>query len=460
MGMVSINHYAGIELRPDSVQVKYLLDFAEIPSIVELDRADPDRDDRVTPEERDAYVAARSAEILPLLELEINGRRVELEPTWSRVTFPPGEGGLSTVRIAWDLRASLGPEPLTDQSFLLWSDKNYESRLGWKEIRIAGFDGIGIHKTSLPPAPSSGELSEYPEEYLYDPPTDTKAWCLFGPGEGSGEAEGFEPPPGFGGPRGRDRFANLVAREDLSPGVIAVSLLLAIVLGAAHALEPGHGKTVVAAYLVGSRGTPLQAVLLGLTVTLTHTFSVFLLGLAALYLSRYFVPEQMFPVLGAVSGVLISAVGIWMLRDRLRSLRTPRLAPHEHEPGEGHAHDHGHEHDHTHVPAGRASLASILALGVSGGLVPCPAGIVVLLSAISLGRIVFGLLLIAAFSVGLAAVLIAVGLLFVSARHLFTRFPAGRALADRIGVASACVITLFGIVLAVRALAGAGFISG
>ena len=283
--------------------------------------------------------------------------------------------------------------------------------------------------------------------------------------------------------------------------VLVVSFLLAILLGAAHALEPGHGKTLVAAYLVGSHGTVAQAVLLGLVVTFTHTFSVLLLGVLVLFLSAHFVPATLFPWLGFGSGVLIALVGLSLLRSRWREWRAIRAPAHAHDhahdhthghPHEhthDHTHDHGHGHDHahshgpdhhhdhdththapadaahghshrhgpehsghSHVPPGQPTLRGILALGVSGGLVPCPAGIVVLLAAVASGRIGFGLLLILAFSVGLAAVLVGVGVLCVTARRFFDRIPASGAFARRLGVASAVFVTLFGIGLAVRSL--------
>jgi len=181
MGDTSINHYAGIEISRDGVRVKYLLDFAELPAQRELARVDPDGDDRVTPEERAAYLEARTSEILPALRLEVNGTRRDLRAEWSGVTFPPGQGGLSTVRIAWELRAD-PPDSLLARNFLLWNDSNAPGAPGWREIRLSALGDLGIARTSLGWNPTSGELSEYPEEYLWNPPTDTKAWCHFGSG--------------------------------------------------------------------------------------------------------------------------------------------------------------------------------------------------------------------------------------------------------------------------------------
>jgi ABC-type nickel/cobalt efflux system permease component RcnA len=452
MGTISISHYAGIEVRTDSVRVKYLLDFAEIPSVRELELVDPNRDDRVTPEEREAYLVLKTKEILPRLRLVLNGRPLALASTWSRVTFPPGEGGLSTVRIAWEI-SSAWNGPLRERNLLVWNDSNYEDRAGWKEIRFRGLDDLTFARTSLRDRPTSTELEAYPERSLLDPPTDTKAWGLFGAGLTADDARDFETPEGFDRPRPRDRFVALIEAQNLSPSVIAVSLLLAALLGAGHALEPGHGKTIVAAYLVGSRGTAWQAVLLGLTVTFTHTFSVLLLGVLVLFLSRHLLPEALLPWLGFASGLLIAAVGVMMLRQRWRDMRAPASVD---APSADVPHTHGpFSAPHTHAPANRASLASLLALGVSGGLVPCPAGIIVLLAAVGLGRTAFGLLLIVAFSIGLAAVLVGIGLLCVSARRIFDRLPMSRRFVGRLGVASALVVTVFGVALAAKSLIGA-----
>ncbi len=450
MGNISVSHYAGIEPGADGVLVKYLLDFAEIPSYRELALLDPDGDDRVTPEEREAYLRTRTATVLQALHLTVDGRPLRLASRWSGVTFPPGEGGLSTVRIAWELFAPWSAPP-GPKAFLVWNDGNYADHPGWKEIRFSGRDGLSVGRTSLRPAPESDALGNYPEEYLDNPPVDTKAWCLFGPGLTAEEAARFEPPSAFGGGR-KDRLVGLLGAERLSADVVVLSLLLAVVLGAAHALEPGHGKTVVAAYLVGSRGTLAQAVLLGLVVTFTHTFSVLLLGVLVLFLSRHLVPATLLPWLGFVSGILIAAVGAGLLRARWRERTTGGAAP-----AHPRIHDHGgFAAPHAHVPEGPASLRSILALGVSGGLVPCPAGIVVLLAAVSTQRILFGLLLIVAFSVGLAVVLVGVGILCVTARRLFDRLPASGRFANRMGIASAVLVTLFGVGLAVRSLASPG----
>jgi nickel/cobalt exporter len=241
----------------------------------------------------------------------------------------------------------------------------------------------------------------------------------------------------------RDPFTEAVSRTDLGPGLVCMGLLIAWAFGALHALAPGHGKTMVAAYLVGARGTARHAVCLGLVVTCTHTLGVFALGLAALFASAYVVPEKLYPLLSGVSGLVVFAIGVRLLYRRVRRLlypgsRLPAAAAHHHE-----------------IPSGPLTPRTLIALGISGGLVPCPSALVVLLAAVALHRIAYGLLLIVAFSCGLAAVLVAIGLLVVCASRWLDRFAGGRLLLRRAAVASAAVITLIGLGLILRAVEAA-----
>jgi ABC-type nickel/cobalt efflux system permease component RcnA len=210
--------------------------------------------------------------------------------------------------------------------------------------------------------------------------------------------------------------------------------------GAAHALTPGHGKAIVAGYLVGARGTPRHAVYLGLIVTATHTAGVFALGLVTLLLSRFIVPEQLYPWLTVASGLLVVGVGLAVLAGRFRHARA-----HAH----GHAHHH-HHHDHDHDHGyGRGGL---LGVGVAAGLLPCPSALVVLLGAIALHRVGLGLALILAFSVGLAATVTAVGLVAVLARRAFSRLSLNGPLLRTLPAVSALVILAVGIGITVNAL--------
>jgi ABC-type nickel/cobalt efflux system permease component RcnA len=288
--------------------------------------------------------------------------------------------------------------------------------------------------------------------------------------------------------------------------VILISLLSALLWGALHAFTPGHGKTVVAAYLIGDRGTAWHATFLGLTVTLTHTLGVFALGGVAMYLSRYILPEALFPWLSVVSGLLVIVIGLSLLFSRSRDLfgsgkarhTTLRHADgplthshggHDHSyayahvahshPHGGHEHSHehvrsahshdGHEHTHSqgghthsHLPPGaddsKAGIHGLVALGVSGGLVPCPAALVLLLSAISLGRLGFGMVLVVVFSMGLAVVLTGIGLLMVYARRSFERYSFEARIPRFLPVASAAAISFVGLVIVLGALSQTGLV--
>ena len=234
-----------------------------------------------------------------------------------------------------------------------------------------------------------------------------------------------------------------------SDGGLALALGVAFFLGAAHALTPGHGKTLVAAYLVGSRGTIRDAVYLGSVVTLTHTSSVFILGLVTLYASQHILMDRIYPWLSLVSGLLVMGMGLWLLRSRMRG-----AGRHHHHHHDHHQHDHHHDdHPHTHEPP-RVTRAHLFSLGVSGGLVPCPEAMVVLLMAISLRKLGLGLVILVAFSLGLAVVLIAIGIAMILSGPLLGRVTEGGRLIRLLPVGSAAVVTLLGAGIVYQAIAG------
>jgi nickel/cobalt exporter len=266
-----------------------------------------------------------------------------------------------------------------------------------------------------------------------------------------------------------ERLLALMTAETLTLPVIGAAFLAACGWGAAHALTPGHGKAIVGAYLVGSRGTAGHALYLGLTVTVTHTIGVFALGLVALLASRYVLAEQLFPWFSVGSGLIVSALGASMLAARVRSLSRPHT-PHEPHHHAGHHHDHEHEHGrrghqhapvnhrhgHPHLPPGADGAAvtvrSLLGLGISGGLLPCPSALALLLTAMSLQRTGFGLFLLTAFSLGLAGVLTGVGLLFLKGRALLRDAPGVAGVSRYVPAVSAAVILLLGVGITVEAL--------
>jgi ABC-type nickel/cobalt efflux system permease component RcnA len=256
-------------------------------------------------------------------------------------------------------------------------------------------------------------------------------------------------------------FTSLVGEDDLSLLVVLAALGAALFWGAAHALSPGHGKTVVTAYLVGQRGTPAHAALLGLIVTATHTIGVFALGVVTLLLSQFIVPDDLYPWLNLASGLLVVGIGAWVLTERMRA-RHGHGNGHGHDHGHGHSHGHGHDHGHghshghghghSHLPPPNSGMRGLVAVGVSGGLLPCPSALVVLLAAISLHRVGFGLALVFAFSLGLALTITAIGLIAVLAKRAFARVSFEGRLMSFLPALSALVIFVAGVAMTVRAI--------
>lgn len=241
-----------------------------------------------------------------------------------------------------------------------------------------------------------------------------------------------------------NQLAALLRGRESDPAFLATALALAFFFGAVHALTPGHGKTIVAAYLVGSRGRLADAVYLGGVVTATHTVSVFALGLITLYASTRVAVERIFPWLSLLSGAMVLGIGGWLLFRRLRGGEAGHSHGHPHSPSHSHAHGHAHSHGHSH--------GSLFSLGVSGGLVPCPEALVVLMLSISLGRLAFGLVLLTAFSLGLAAVLIAIGGAMVLAGGRFTAVRPSSNLTKRLPIVSAAVVTVLGLYMTLEAV--------
>jgi nickel/cobalt exporter len=302
----------------------------------------------------------------------------------------------------------------------------------------------------------TNELRSYPTDPTITPPDVTEAAATIDLASSvSRSADGFAGVARFAIDTSADTLASYLRGGSVELGSLAAAMLVAMALGALHALGPGHGKAMVAAYLVGSRGTPGQAVVLGTTVTITHTIGVYLLGALTLVAAQYVLPERLYPILGVLSGVLVVAIGLWLLRARVRSLGSHADAADPH----GHQHSHGDgpgQHRHDMGPVG---MRGLLALGVSGGLLPCPTALVVLLAAVSFHNVVLGMALVAAFSVGLAIVLTGIGLAFVFGQralrrhHVLSRLG-GSAIARALPAVSAAAITVAGVVIAIGAARG------
>ena len=456
LGNFTTNRYSRLEIGDAGLRLRYILDLAEIPAFQEISSAvDTDHDGQVSATENAAYAQRKAAEVRSKLSLVVAGTPTDLTLTSYELSFPEGQGGLKTLRLALWFDAPLRLR----QGQLAYRDDNYPDRLGWKEVVVRAADGGQIDQSSVPSTDVSQELHVYPADMLTSPlnvHAATVSYTL-------GVASSLQPSVQTAAlARPNDALAELVGHEALSLPVILTSLLIAFGLGMAHALSPGHGKTMVGAYLVGSRGTWRHALFLGLTVTVTHTAGVFALGLVTLFAQQYILPEQLYPWLSVVSGVLVVGIGLTLILSRLRGALRGGSDAHDHD-GLG-FHTHGPD-GHTHSPTpraqtGRITWRSLLALGVSGGLLPCPSALVVLLSAVSLHRVGFGMLLIVAFSLGLAGVLVAIGLALVFAGRFVERQRVGGRLVRLLPAVSALVITLVGLVMTVQALAQVGLWHG
>ncbi len=448
LGNFSVNRYSRLELYRDSIRIHYIVDMAEIPAFRELGLMDADEDGAVSREERRDYLKGAARRLRGRLSLAIGGATRELVLVARELTTPPGQAGLDTLRLHLILEAALPPLADADAWRVRYRDDNYNDRLGWREIVVRPMPGMALLTADVSRIDQSDELRHYPRDRLTDAPDIRQATLTFAldgaPGTTRHDAPQAVAPQG---PR-PGRLAALLETDRLTLPITLLALLTAAGLGALHALSPGHGKAVVGAFLVGTRGTARHALVLGLTVTATHTIGVFALGVITLWASRYLLPEQVFPWLGIASGIIVAAMGATLLGRRLRGGAHPH--PHNHHDhdhglqGHRHPHPHGGGHDHGRTGSG-PTWRGLLALGVSGGLLPCPSALVVLLGAVALGRIGFGMLLILAFSLGLATVLTIVGLVFVYARNLFSRFPRSRVVMTVLPVFSAVIITIAGL---------------
>lgn len=454
MGNFAICHYTRITAEQGSLRVRHILDMAEIPTATETIA----RPGRFTPADKEAYLKVKALEIQNDISLLIQGMLVPLSYRGGAVDVKTGAGGLPTLRIITDWSAAL---PHIEQPTTIdFMDRSYPNRTGWKEIVAQSGSGLIMRESSVPAMDISHELTRYPSDFAPPQVTEARLLVAFNAGKGFVTVpahlrpiDALRPSPvNISTPH--DAFSQLITVREPSSGLMFLGLGVAFLFGALHAFSPGHGKTMVAAYLVGTRGTARHAVSLGLIVTLTHTFGVFLLGLTTLFASRYIVPERLYGWLNLFSGAAVFGVGAVLLVSRLKQVAAGHSQMHSHNYDYANMHDHGLEassHIHT-MPDGPITPRALLVLGVSGGIVPCPSALVVLLSAIALHRIGYGLLLISAFSVGLASVLVAFGLAAVQARSWFERIPGVESLTQRLPVFSAALITITGLALMARTL--------
>lgn len=539
LGNFTVNQYCGLQLAAGAVDVRYAVVFGQLPALRELHLADANGDGVTTQAERDAYVERLAPGFAKELGLMVDGSPVPLRALRWTSSLPTEQGGFS-LRLDVEFSGVLPHAAGDARHALTFTNENYPGQIGWYEITVQAPPSIAVFDTdafstsltagltaAVQTLPPTGPLAERRVHLSFkEGPVPIGAKMLqaraamvprasesAAPFSGNGENLWLQ--------RHTRNLVGLISAPHVAPHVALGALFIALVLGAMHALSPGHGKTIVGAYLIGSRGTPRHALFLGATVTVTHTLGVFVLGFATLVASRFIVPERLFPVLSLVSGLLILGMGIFLLAQRWRAAQghndydpsAKQAQPtrdhhshehhgqlhlehaHEHHSHANHEHthhDHVHEehahahHEHTHphgvgrhdheasklqtaaithshdgsvhshlLPGAQGeavSWRSLLALGISGGLVPCPSAMVLLLAAVALNKTAYGLLLVVAFSLGLAMTLTVVGLAFLYARNRFRKPAASSRWPQLLPVASAAAIAVIGAVLSVGAV--------
>jgi nickel/cobalt transporter (NicO) family protein len=388
---------------------------------------DLDRDASGTLDE--AEVAAWCARFADQIEIRLDGAPLALAID-SIDPFPTSKAdfiGAGAVNLQWSAAAGLGAQPQAGDHTLGLRSLAYAdiSAVDWSKTR--GRAGIVVREATL----AAGGEASFPISWpaAFKPESGLEL-----PAPAAPEAPGAA----------RPALLERLKAGDTSWELVIGTLGMALLFGALHALQPGHGKTLVAAYLIGSRGTVRQAVVLGGIVTFTHTASVFILGTLVLALSAWFSPQHIIPGLTMFSGLLVVAVGMRLLLERGRAARSG-AATHDH--GDGLLHDHGPGSGHQHG-------GGLISLGVSGGLVPCPEALAIMIVAANIGRLGLGLAMIVAFSAGLAGVLITLGIVLVTVgRHTWTAARRPPALARWLPVGSAALVVGLGAALAWQGLA-------
>ena len=477
LGNFSVNNYTRIEIEKSQIRLRCVSDTAEIPTFQQSQQIDTNKNGALEAEELDSYLETYTPQYISNLKLTVDGSPLQIQTAAKNISLQTGAGNLPTLRIEWDFTSEISAGSKDAIYRVRFENNNYKERVGWNEIVVNRVAGTNIFNSTAFGSQITEELKAYPENMLLAPLSEREAEFSFTANTIPADAKILQNRDGHATAAvQKDKFAELISVPEFTPSVILFGLLLAFGFGAMHAMSPGHGKTVVGAYLVGSRGTFKHAVFLGLTVTITHTLGVFALGLITLFASNYILPEKMMPFLGFVSGLLVFFIGISLFKDRLFSYLGWNAASHHHAYDHGHSHDdehtqehHSHDGDdhahdgsthshggstHSHLPPKDVTWKCLLGLGISGGLLPCPSALVLMLSAINLGRVGYGLVLTLVFSFGLAATLTGIGLIFLYGGRVFSGSRlAAHPIVKALPVFSAFVITCVGAVICYNSLA-------
>ena len=453
LGNYTVNRATAVRVETTELRVRHVIDMAELRALAAISRMDANGDGSADQTERQAWAEATCGVAASALTVGLDGVEVPLTTKRQQLSLPPGVNGLDTVRLVCELDAPI--DSSAEPASLTVEDASPGEPAGWREITIAGGSGVAVTESTVPSVSPSAELTAYPQTSLETPPEVRSARATIARGTSTVVPSG-PTSPGAAIEAGYPLPLGALLRADLAPWL---AVLLALALGVAHAASPGHGKALVAAYVVGTNGTPRQALTLGLTVAATHTVGVFVLGLVVLAAGEWILPDRFVAALSLGSGLLLTGLGLSLLR---RAVTHGRNAPahhrhhaHDHE----HADPHTHPHPHAHGDAG-PRLREFVALGLVGGMIPSVSALVVFLIAISTGRLLFGAVLIGAFGIGMALLLggLAAGTAAV-ARTVRTRpNPLQRALGRRIGrlvpIGSAGAVAATGVVVMLGAVPG------
>jgi ABC-type nickel/cobalt efflux system permease component RcnA len=523
LGNFTINHYAGIRVRPYRIDLDVVIDEAEIPTFSERQRIDTDGSGTISDAETEAERQIQCGRLATSLDLEVDGAKLPLVVEAAGLSFPPGAAGLATMRVVCEYSATPAA-PIAAGTTIHFADPSNAQHLGWHEIVVTP-DGVALSAKGFPTTSVSKRLTDYPAALIPKPLDVPAATFAASPGGASlatacvpdayplvapfwtetpfgcaaidvtrddeiaAAAAGTVVAPNartsattvdapstttiaaVPGGVGSD-ISGLLETRDLTPPILLLSLLTAALLGAAHALTPGHGKTVMAAYLVGTRGTTRQALGLGLTVTASHTMGVFALAIVILAFN-VIAPESYEHVAGIVAGLIVVSIGGWLVvgqvaaRRRAADPKGPAIHSHGglahshgpamHEHGDQHELVEAHEADHVGAADGPVSRRSLFALGLFGGLVPSVNALIILLAALTTGRAAYGFVLVVAFGVGMAVVLSGIGLGLVHAGRWMGRRPSSSVPARVFRLApavTAVVIVLVGLYVTGQAILG------
>ena len=471
LGNFTINHLTKLSVDATSVRIRYVLDMAEIPTFQAL-RAETS-DGKMTATQLEAYAGRLSTTILPELHLSANGASASFTADRVSGTTRPGAGGLPTLYVTIDAHASRPAGSTT----LSYDDTTFAGRLGWHDVVVA------------PATEPTRELTAYPS-VLIGSPRSTSAVDLSLNARGivaSHARTAVDVQTSTAGPSAAsqvrsNQLSDMLARGTGDIKFVALTFLVAIALGALHALEPGHGKTLLAISLVGARATVKQATILATALTFAHTIGVLALGVAINLFKGYFVPETIYPWITLVSGVVIAIIGARAVQRQIEN-RQPlahvhahaHAATHDHDHDHVHhahggahdqGHDHGHSHDHDDLEHARAhaipgsaplTFGGTVWAAMSGGVAPCPAALVVLLAAVALNQVAYGIFVIVAFSFGLAATLTGLGIAVVRGASWLQNRPQFERFVTYGPLASAIVISTIGAIMVGQGFAQQGF---